>query len=369
MGLFDSLKKRKHEDQTDADVEEIVETPKKEGLFSRVKKALDVDLGNEEDYQVEKPAEKSPVTYEKGLEQSRNNFSGQVNKLLANFRNVDESFFEDLEDTLISADVGFEMAMKISDELRDEARFQNIRSKQDAKNMILQKLVEVYEASGDDAEIEMHFAPSGTPSIFMFVGVNGVGKTTTIGKLAMRYKNEGKKVLLAAADTFRAGATQQLQEWADRDGVDIVTGKEKADPASVVFEAVKKAVEDDYDVLLVDTAGRLQNNQNLMKELEKMKNVIKREIPDAPNEVLLVLDSTTGQNAVNQAKLFKDSSDVTGIVLTKLDGTAKGGIVMAIREELNLPVKFVGLGEGVDDLQVFDSNEFVYGLFKDLIEA
>lgn len=365
MGLFDSLKRKKVE-------EEIVEEPKKkEGFFNKLKKAIDVDLGSVEDYQVDKVEVevKKQEEINVGLEKTRSNLSNQVNKLLANFRTVDETFFEDLEDTLISSDVGFEMAIQIADELRDEARFRNVKSKNDAKNMILEKIIQVYEESGDDSDISMNFAKNGETSVFLFVGVNGVGKTTTIGKLAQKYKEEGKKVLLAAGDTFRAGATQQLQEWANRDKVDIVTGKPESDPASVVFEAVQKAIKDKYDVLLVDTAGRLQNNQNLMKELEKMKKVITRELPNSPQEVLLVLDATTGQNALTQAKLFKDSSDVTGIVLTKLDGTAKGGIVLAIRKEMKLPVKFIGIGEKATDLKEFDSVDFIYGLFKDLIEV
>ncbi|AKP65883.1 Signal recognition particle GTPase [Levilactobacillus koreensis JCM 16448] len=317
------------------------------------------------------PAEK-PVTdeqlYDKGLEKTRTTFGQRLNALLANFRHVDESFFDDLEETLIGADVGFDMAVKLSDELRDEVKLQNAKKPQDVQNVVVEKLVEIYDAAGNDESTALNMAPAG-PTVILFVGVNGVGKTTTIGKMANRFHQAGKKVLLAAADTFRAGATEQLDVWAKRADVDIVTGKPQSDPAAVVFDAVKKAKDEDYDILFVDTAGRLQNKVNLMNELAKMKRIITREIPAAPHEVLLVLDATTGQNALTQAKLFKESTDVTGIVLTKLDGTARGGIVLAIRNELHVPVKFIGLGEQISDLRPFDPNEFVYGLFKGLIDV
>ena len=306
--------------------------------------------------------------YDRGLEKSRTGFGARLNKFLANFRHVDEDFFDDLEDMLIESDVGYDMAMKFSDELREEVKLQNAKSKQDVSNVIIEKMVELYDKAGQDENPDLTMAKEG-PTVIMFVGVNGAGKTTTIGKMAALFKKQGKKVLLAAADTFRAGATEQLDVWAKRDGVDIVTGPENGDPAAVVFDAVKRAKDENYDILFVDTAGRLQNKVNLMNELAKMKRILTREIPDAPHEVLLVLDATTGQNALNQAKLFKESTDVTGIVLTKLDGTARGGIVLAIRNELHLPVKYVGLGEKVDDLQKFDAGDFVYGLFKGLVEV
>ena len=312
--------------------------------------------------------ESTAAKYDQGLEKSRTGFGARLNRFLANFRHVDEDFFDDLEDLLIESDVGYDMAMKLSDELREEVKLQNAKSKQDVSNVIIEKMVELYDEAGKDEKSDLNFAKEG-PTVIMFVGVNGAGKTTTIGKMAALFKSQGKKVLLAAADTFRAGATEQLDVWAKRDGVDIVTGPENGDPAAVVFDAVQKAKKEDYDILFVDTAGRLQNKVNLMKELAKMKRILTREIPDAPHEVLLVLDATTGQNALNQAKLFKESTDVTGIVLTKLDGTARGGIVLAIRSELHLPVKYVGLGEKVNDLQKFDASEFVYGLFKDLVEV
>lgn len=304
--------------------------------------------------------------YDQGLEKSRNGFWARLNRFLANFRHVDEDFFDDLEDMLIESDVGYEMAMKLSDSLREEVRLQNAKNKQEVSNVIIEKMVDLYDEAGAGEQTTLTMADQG-PTVIMFVGVNGAGKTTTIGKMAARFKGQGKRVLLAAADTFRAGATEQLEVWAQRDGVDIVTGPENSDPAAVVFDAVTKAKKDNYDVLFVDTAGRLQNKVNLMNELAKMKRILTREIPDAPHEVLLVLDATTGQNALTQAKLFKETTDVTGIVLTKLDGTARGGIVLAIRNELHLPVKFVGLGEKVSDLEEFNAQDFVYGLFKGLV--
>lgn len=328
--------------------------------------------GDEEQQPSPKPEEdqesETVKKYDRGLEKSRTGFGARLNKFLANFRHVDEDFFDDLEDMLIESDVGYDMAMKLSDELREEVKLQNAKNKQDVSNVIIEKMVELYDEAGQDENPDLTMAKEG-PTVIMFVGVNGAGKTTTIGKMAALFKKQGKKVLLAAADTFRAGATEQLDVWAKRDGVDIVTGPENGDPAAVVFDAVKRAKDEDYDILFVDTAGRLQNKVNLMNELAKMKRILTREIPDAPHEVLLVLDATTGQNALNQAKLFKESTDVTGIVLTKLDGTARGGIVLAIRNELHLPVKYVGLGEKVDDLQKFDAGDFVYGLFKGLVEV
>ncbi|MDC2830194.1 signal recognition particle-docking protein FtsY [Limosilactobacillus mucosae] len=318
---------------------------------------------NETESQTE---ESTTEKYDRGLKKSRTGFGAKLNHFLANFRHVDEDFFEDLEDLLIESDVGYDMAMKISDELREEVKLQNAKSKQDVSNVIIEKMVDLYEDAGRDENPDLNFAKEG-PTVIMFVGVNGAGKTTTIGKMAKRFKDEGKRVLLAAGDTFRAGAVEQLDVWAKRDGVDIVMGPANGDPAAVVFDGVKKAKEENYDILLVDTAGRLQNKVNLMNELAKMKRIMAREIPDAPHEVLLVLDATTGQNALNQAKLFKESTDVSGIVLTKLDGTARGGIVLAIRNELHLPVKYVGLGEKVTDLQKFDASDFVYGLFKGLV--
>lgn len=303
--------------------------------------------------------------YDHGLEKTRKTFGERLNELFAKFRHVDEDFFEELEDTLITSDVGFNTAMQLTDELREEVKLKNAKKPTALQNTIIEKLVDIYEKDGEGEDTQIHYQKDGL-SVILFVGVNGAGKTTTVGKLAHQLKDEGKKVILAAADTFRAGAIDQLAVWGERAGVDVVRGKEGGDPASVVFDAVKKAQEEDADVLLVDTAGRLQNKVNLMNELAKIKRVIQREIPDAPHEVLLVLDATTGQNAMSQAKQFKETTDVTGLVLTKLDGTAKGGIVLAIRNELHLPVKLVGLGEKIDDLAIFDAEKFAYGLFKGL---
>lgn len=305
--------------------------------------------------------------YDEGLKKSRNSFSSRLNRFLANFRSVDEDFFDDLEELLIESDVGYETAMRISDELREEVKLENAKKKSDVSNVIVKKLVDMYGEEGKEEDNSLKFSVDKTPTVFLFVGVNGAGKTTTVGKLAHRYKEQGKKVLLAAADTFRAGAIEQLQEWGKRDGVDVQASKAHTDPASVVYDAVQRAVNDDYDILLVDTAGRLQNKEGLMRELEKIKRVITRELPDAPQEVLLVLDGSTGQNALSQAKQFKETTDVSGIVLTKLDGSSQGGVVLAIRNELHIPVKLVGLGEQMDDLRDFDPEKFIYGLFKELI--
>ncbi|WP_409022602.1 signal recognition particle-docking protein FtsY [Dellaglioa sp. P0083] len=327
------------------------------GIFSRIKQAF---TGEESESSEQEK-------YDKGLEKSRKTFGQRLNSLFANFRTVDEDFFEELEETLIEADVGFETAMKISRELQEEVKLRNVSNPDAVSAAIIEKLVDLYESEGKDEDNSIAQAESG-PTVILFVGVNGVGKTTTIGKLAHRYHEEGKKVLLAAGDTFRAGAIEQLAEWSRRVDVDIVRGPEKSDPASVIFDAVKRAKEEDYDILLVDTAGRLQNKVNLMNELDKIKRIISREIPDAPHEVLLVLDATTGQNALIQAKQFKETTDVSGIVLTKLDGTARGGIVLAIRNEMHLPVKLAGLGEQMDDLRDFNAEDFIYGLFKGLIQ-
>lgn len=329
------------------------------GFFDKIKQAFTGEKPQEELKQEEK--------YEKGLEKTRKSFSERLNELFANFRSVDEEFFEKLEETLIEGDVGFQSAIAITDSLRQEVKLKNAKKPEEVKNTIIEKLVEIYEAEGIQEKNELNMNPEGL-TVMLFVGVNGVGKTTSIGKMAHQYKEEGKKVILAAADTFRAGAIDQLLVWGKRADVPVVHGNPGGDPAAVVFDAMKQAKETKADILLVDTAGRLQNKVNLMKEVEKIKRVISRELPQAPQEVLLVIDATTGQNALIQAKQFKETTDVTGIVLTKLDGTAKGGIVLAIRNELHIPVKLVGLGEGIDDLAIFDPNEFVYGLFKGLIE-
>ncbi|MBO8176500.1 MAG: signal recognition particle-docking protein FtsY [Bacillus sp. (in: Bacteria)] len=303
--------------------------------------------------------------FKEGLTKTRDNFANKVNDLVARYRKVDEEFFEELEEILIQADVGFNTVMELVDELKMEAKRRNIQDTSELQSVISEKLIEIYEG-GEEGSQDLNMQDGLT--VILFVGVNGVGKTTTIGKLAHKFKSEGKKVLLAAGDTFRAGAIEQLEVWGERVGVDVIKQGEGSDPAAVMFDAIQAARARNVDVLLCDTAGRLQNKVNLMKELEKVKRVIEREIPGAPHEVLLVLDATTGQNALIQAKQFKEVTNVTGIVLTKLDGTAKGGIVLAIRNELNIPVKFVGLGEKMDDLQPFDAEKYVYGLFSEIIE-
>ena len=330
------------------------------GFFYKIKRAF---TGEEQPEEVVEVQEK----YDKGLEKTRKTFGERMNELFANFRTVDEDFFEELEETLIGADVGFETAIQITESLRQEVKLRNAKKPAEVQNAIIEKLVDLYEQEGLNEVNELNIQPEGL-TVMLFVGVNGVGKTTSIGKLAHQYKNEGKKVLMAAADTFRAGAIDQLVVWGERAGVEVVHGNAGGDPAAVVYDALERAKAEEADVLLVDTAGRLQNKVNLMKELEKIKRVIQRELPDAPHETLLVLDATTGQNAMVQAKQFKETTDVTGLVLTKLDGTAKGGIVLAIRNELHLPVKLVGLGEGIDDLEPFDPNDFVVGLFKGLLK-
>ncbi|WP_394232557.1 signal recognition particle-docking protein FtsY [Niallia oryzisoli] len=304
--------------------------------------------------------------FKEGLTKTRDNFSGRVNELVSRYRKVDEDFFEELEEILIQADVGFDTVMTLIEELKMEVKRKNIQDPNEVQSVISEKLVAIYEG-GDTSSSSLNIQENGL-TVILFVGVNGVGKTTTIGKLGYQFKSEGKKVLMAAGDTFRAGAIEQLEVWGERVGVEVIKQAAGSDPAAVMFDAIKAAKSRNADILLCDTAGRLQNKVNLMKELEKVKRVIEREIPGAPHEVLLVLDATTGQNAMIQAKTFKDATDVSGIVLTKLDGTAKGGIVLAIRNELNIPVKFVGLGEKMDDLQSFDAEQYVYGLFADLVE-
>lgn len=304
--------------------------------------------------------------FDRGLDKSSKSLKRRINELLANFRYIDEEFFEDIENMLIESDVGFEATLEISDILREEAKIENVRTMEDAEELIVKTLVDIYENSIPPYE-GVRLNNQGL-SILLFVGVNGVGKTTTIAKLAHQYIQEGKKVVLAAGDTFRAGAIEQLHVWGDRVGADVVSSEIGGDPAAVVFDGIKQAKETGADILMVDTAGRLQNKKNLMLELEKMHRVIQKELPEAPQEVLLVLDATTGQNALIQAKEFKETTDVTGIVLTKMDGTAKGGIIIAIGKELGLPVKFVGFGEKMEDLRPFDADHFAYGLFSDLIE-
>lgn len=348
-------------------VTDTIEEPKPK---KKPKKLSEADFDEDglisiEDFE-EIEAQKIGAKFKAGLEKSRQNFQEQLNNLIARYRKVDEDFFEALEEMLITADVGFNTVMKLTDELRTEAQRRNIQETEDLREVIVEKIVEIYHQEDDHSEaINLE---DGRLNVILMVGVNGVGKTTTIGKLAYRYQQEGKKVMLAAGDTFRAGAIQQLKVWGDRVGVEVVSQSEGSDPAAVVYDAINAAKNKGVDILICDTAGRLQNKSNLMQELDKMKRVISRAIPDAPHEALLCLDATTGQNALSQARSFKDVTNVSGIVLTKLDGTAKGGIVLAIRNELHIPVKYVGLGEKLDDLQPFNPESYVYGLFADMIE-
>ncbi|UJD00411.1 signal recognition particle-docking protein FtsY [Streptococcus oralis] len=302
--------------------------------------------------------------YDRSLKKTRTGFGARLNAFFANFRSVDEEFFEELEELLIMSDVGVQVASNLTEELRYEAKLENAKKPDALRRVIIEKLVELYEKDGNYDE-QIHFQDGLT--VMLFVGVNGVGKTTSIGKLAHRYKQAGKKVMLVAADTFRAGAVAQLVEWGRRVDVPVVTGPEKADPASVVFDGMERAVAEGIDILMIDTAGRLQNKDNLMAELEKIGRIIKRVVPEAPHETFLALDASTGQNALVQAKEFSKITPVTGIVLTKIDGTARGGVVLAIREELNIPVKLIGFGEKIDDIGEFNSENFMKGLLEGLI--
>lgn len=302
--------------------------------------------------------------YDRSLKKTRTGFGARLNAFFANFRSVDEEFFEELEELLIMSDVGVQVASNLTEELRYEARLENAKKPDALKRVIIEKLVDLYEKDGQFNEA-IQFQEDLT--VMLFVGVNGVGKTTSIGKLAHKYKQEGKKVLLVAADTFRAGAVAQLVEWGRRVDVPVVTGPEKSDPASVVFDGMERAISENVDILMIDTAGRLQNKDNLMAELEKIGRIIKRVVPEAPHETLLALDASTGQNALVQAKEFSKITPVTGIVLTKIDGTARGGVVLAIREELDIPVKLIGFGEKIDDIGPFNSENFMRGLLEGLI--
>ena len=314
--------------------------------------------------EVEPQQETIQEKYDRSLKKTRTGFGARLNAFFANFRSVDEEFFEELEELLIMSDVGVQVASNLTEELRYEARLENAKKPDALKRVIIEKLVDLYEKDGQFNEA-IRFQDGLT--VMLFVGVNGVGKTTSIGKLAHRYKQEGKKVMLVAADTFRAGAVAQLAEWGRRVDVPVVTGPEKSDPASVVFDGMERAIAENIDVLMIDTAGRLQNKDNLMAELEKIGRIIKRVVPDAPHETLLALDASTGQNALVQAKEFSKITPVTGIVLTKIDGTARGGVVLAIREELDIPVKLIGFGEKIDDIGPFHSENFMKGLLEGLI--
>lgn len=325
-----------------------------------------VEENNSEVLEPEAPQTEETVQekYDRSLKKTRTGFGARLNAFFANFRSVDEEFFDELEELLIMSDVGVQVASNLTEELRYEAKLENAKKPDVLRRVIIEKLVELYEKDGSYDE-SIHFQDNLT--VMLFVGVNGVGKTTSIGKLAHRYKRAGKKVMLVAADTFRAGAVAQLAEWGRRVDVPVVTGPEKADPASVVFDGMERAVAEGIDILMIDTAGRLQNKDNLMAELEKIGRIIKRVVPEAPHETFLALDASTGQNALVQAKEFSKITPLTGIVLTKIDGTARGGVVLAIREELNIPVKLIGFGEKIDDIGEFNSENFMKGLLEGLI--
>ena len=344
----------------DSDEEEIVQTQSDEaetGFFEE-------EEANQAIEETPQFQETEQEKYDRSLKKTRTGFGARLNAFFANFRSVDEDFFEELEELLIMSDVGVQVASNLTEELRYEAKLENAKKPDALRRVIIEKLVELYEKDGIYNE-NINFQDGLT--VMLFVGVNGVGKTTSIGKLANRYKQAGKKVMLVAADTFRAGAVAQLAEWGRRVNVPVVTGPEKADPASVVFDGMERAVAEGIDILMIDTAGRLQNKENLMAELEKIGRIIQRVVPEAPHETFLALDASTGQNALVQAKEFSKITPVTGIVLTKIDGTARGGVVLAIREELNIPVKLIGFGEKIDDIGEFNSENFMKGLLEGLI--
>ena len=344
----------------DSDQEKIVQ-PQSDEAESKIAEEVEEDQVIEEIPQIQETVQEK---YDRSLKKTRTGFGARLNAFFANFRSVDEEFFEELEELLIMSDVGVQVASNLTEELRYEAKLENAKKPDALRRVIIEKLVELYEKDGIYNE-NINFQDGLT--VMLFVGVNGVGKTTSIGKLANRYKQAGKKVMLVAADTFRAGAVAQLAEWGRRVDVPVVTGPEKADPASVVFDGMERAVAEGIDILMIDTAGRLQNKENLMAELEKIGRIIKRVVPEAPHETFLALDASTGQNALVQAKEFSKITPVTGIVLTKIDGTARGGVVLAIREELNIPVKLIGFGEKIDDIGEFNSENFMKGLLEGLI--
>lgn len=351
MGLFNKIKNMfKQEPKEEIQVEHIIDNN-----IEEIK----------EEPKVEEIKQQEVKIYEKGLTKTRKNFVSSLLDLTNRHRKITEEYFDELEEILIMADIGVNTVMSFMDRLRDRVRKEKIENTEDLKEIIVDELFIIYV---DDNILtnKINYSKNG-PTVLLFIGVNGVGKTTTIGKLAWKLTEQGKKVLLVAGDTFRAGATKQLEEWATKVNAGFVGKEEGADPASVVFDGIKKAKDENYDVVLIDTAGRLQNKVNLMNELEKINRVISREIEDAPHETLLIIDATTGQNGISQAKAFKEITNITGIVLTKLDGTAKGGIVLAIKEEVNIPVKYIGLGETKEDLQSFDIEKYIYGLFKDMM--
>ena len=369
-------------EETTEDEEEVTEEPEEEVVEEEtVEEEPEVEAEvKEEPVKVEEPKkekkkkkfgffnlsekDKDLLAYDKGLEKSRKEFVSELSILGKKFTKVNEDYYEELEQLLISADIGINTVFKFMDRLRDRVKHENITDTNYLTEVIVDELLMIY-VEGSSLTDKINIAEEG-PTVILMVGVNGVGKTTTIGKLAHKYIKEGKKVMLIAGDTFRAGAVPQLEEWANRTGA-LFFGKENTDPAGVIFDGLVKAKEEKADIVLIDTAGRLQNKVNLMNELEKINKVIGRHVPNAPHETLLIIDATTGQNGISQAESFKEITNITGIVLTKLDGTAKGGIVLAIKENVGIPVKFIGLGEQMEDLRTFDIEDYIYGLFKDMM--
>ena len=331
------------------------------GIFDRLKQTF-----KKEEKQKNKEEKEEIKLYDQGLTKTRDNFVSKLVNITSKYNKITEDFFMELEEILIMADLGVNTVIKFMDRLRDRVKKEHIEDPSMLKEIIVDELFIIY-VNNEVIVNKINYAKEG-PTVILFVGVNGVGKTTSIAKIATKEINKGKKVLMVGADTFRAGAVKQLKEWADRTGSGFVGDEKLTDPASVVFDGLKKATEENYDIVLIDTAGRLQNKVNLMKELEKINRIITNFIEDAPHETLLVIDATTGQNGISQAKTFKEVTNITGIVLTKLDGTAKGGIVLAIKDEVDLPVKYVGLGEKAEDLSIFDIEKYIYGLFKDMIK-
>lgn len=381
MGLFSKIKdmfkissvsnesldyadfKQENEAKNEETIKKIVEESELDKIEEKSLDKLDIDQNA--NFTIEKDATQDVRIYEKGLTKTRKSFVSNLIGLTSRYQKITDEYFEELEEILIMADIGVNTVMNFMDRLRKRVKTEKIENPEDLKEIIVDELFIIY-VNDNILTNRIHYAEEG-PTVLLFVGVNGVGKTTTIGKLAWKLKQEGKKVLLVAGDTFRAGATKQLEEWSKKVGVGFVGKEEGVDPASVVFDGLKEAREKDYDVVLIDTAGRLQNRVNLMSELSKINRIIGREIPKAPHETLLIIDATTGQNGISQAKKFQEITNITGIVLTKLDGTAKGGIVLAIKEEVQLPVKYIGLGERQEDLQSFDIEKYIYGLFKDMM--
>ncbi len=385
MTLFDKIKKSLfgHDDKDETEVKEKVKSDtdqNKSESAEQPRESDDSDPSHVENAEIapKNDHEEIPMVesdsdhealYENGLKKTNESFSSRLNAFFAKFRTVDDNFFDDLEDLLIESDVGYETAAQLADQMRDQAKLEKAYSKDDLKKVIVEKLVTLYAAGGQGKNEHLCSNPEAHPNVYLFVGVNGAGKTTTIAKLAKRFHDQHKKVMMVAADTFRAGAVEQLLEWGKRLDVPVFTGKAQADPAAVVYDAVSQAKTQRIDYLLVDTAGRLQNKVNLMNELRKIEQTIEKQLSGQPNEVLLVIDGSTGQNALLQAKEFNQTTELTGLVLTKLDGSSKGGVVLAIRNEMALPVKLVGLGERAEDLADFDAESYARGLFKGLLKA